>query len=297
MIIKQSARGFTLIELLVVIAIVGILLALLMVAVQRVRAAAARAQCLNHLKQLGIALHAYHDAQRVLPPGITGGSESAATPFMSWLCRILPFVEQEPLWREAESAFQKDPNFLAVPPHTAGRRVVPLFACPSDTRVLQEQEGQPAMTSYLGVEGINQTTRDGVLYLDSRVHLADVRDGLSSTLMVGERPPSASKAFGWWYAGWGQSQDGSAEMNLGALEINAHCPWVPLEARECPDGPYEFSPGNLTDECDVFHYWSLHAGGANFLFCDGSARFLTYQAVDVLPALATRAGGETAEQP
>lgn len=78
-------------------------------------------------------------------------------------------------------------------------------------------------------------------------------------------------------------------MLLGVREKNIGGPYVPAS---CPPGPYHFQPGRLDQPCDLFHFWSLHAGGANFLFADGSVHFLAYSADDILPALATRSGGE-----
>jgi prepilin-type processing-associated H-X9-DG protein len=132
-----------------------------------------------------------------------------------------------------------------------------------------------------------------VLFLDSHVRLADITDGTSCTLMAGERPPSADCWYGWWYAGYGQAGTGSADMLLGARERNLGGPYV----SSCPPGPYRFQAGRVENQCDLFHFWSLHPGGAHFLFADGSVRFLAYSAADILPALATRAGGEAVSLP
>jgi prepilin-type processing-associated H-X9-DG protein len=284
-----------LVELLVVIAIVAVCLGLLLPAVQRVRAAAARTKCTSNLRQLGLALHGYHDAQRRLPPGCSYLDGKSPQPHMSWLTRLLPFVEQEALWKQSVSAFQQN-KFFETPPHfPICERVVPAFVCPMDPKTQQPQvfpDFTMAFTDYLGVWGTNHRQRDGVLFLDSSVRLAEITDGTSNTLMVGERPPSADGVLGWWYAGWGQLKDGSAEMVLGAAERNDG----PLY-RGCPRGPYSFSPGNLSNQCDTFHFWSLHAGGANFLFADGSVHFLPYAAGSIMPALATRNGGEVVTVP
>ena len=122
---------------------------------------------------------------------------------------------------------------------------------------------------------------------ESAVRFGDVTDGLSQTVMAGERPPSPDNHFGWWYAGQGQSFDASADFLLGVRDGNRT-----FRAPTCKAGPYSFGPGKSDDMCDTFHFWSLHSGGANFAFCDGSVRFLRYDADAILPALATRAGGE-----
>jgi prepilin-type processing-associated H-X9-DG protein len=260
--------------------------------VQRVRAAADRARCADNLRQIGLALHHYHGAYRVLPPGVRSTKDSEPFPFLAWNARLLPYLEQEALWNVTVAAFAQNPDFRNNPPHVGFGTALPIFNCPSDNRALLEFPSwtEVASTSYLGVEGANQSTKDGVLYLDSKIRFSDIIDGTSNTLMVGERPPSADGIYGWWYGGWGQSQDGSADMVLGTNEKNVTEPG-------CPLGPYVFGPGNIKNQCDTFHFWSLHPGGANFLMGDGSVHFLTYNAADILPALATRNGREVVSLP
>ncbi len=148
-----------------------------------------------------------------------------------------------------------------------------------------------AFTSYLGVAGQDAyRTRDGILFQNSTTSLLAVTDGTSNTLLLGERPPSADFQFGWWYAGSGQRATGSADIVLGVREPNL----LPIVAGStCGPGRYPFSPAlGLSDPCGMFHFWSPHSGGANFAFADGSVRFLTYEANSIMPALASRAGGE-----
>lgn len=291
----RSARiAFSLIELLVVIAILGILIGLLLAAVQQVRAAAFRAECANHLRQIGLALNGYHDTQRSLPPGMSKDIDGGSYPYLSWNARILPYLEQADLWRDIQNAYKINPNFLYVPPHVHRTTVIRMFTCPADDRSFKIESfpnGQvAAFTAYLGVEGTDQFTHDGMFFLDSRVSFADATDGLSNTLLVGERPPSADGRFGWWYAGWGQNKTGSAEMILGVRERLA-------TDEPCPPGPYHFALGSDRDDCAFLHFWSKHPGGAHFLFADNSVRFLNYGADPLMPALATRAGGEAVAAP
>jgi prepilin-type N-terminal cleavage/methylation domain-containing protein/prepilin-type processing-associated H-X9-DG protein len=294
---RRAVRvGFTLIELLVVIGIVAILLSLLLAGVQQARAAAARTTCQNNLRQLGVALHAYHGSAGYFPPGVSYRNGADPHPFQSWNARLLPYMEQQALWQQSDAAFALDRDFRS-PPHALLRQVVlPVFSCPADARSrfpsTQFGELKVAFTSYLGSPGTDCNSQNGILYLDSQIRLTDVTDGTSTTLLAGERPHSANERLGWWYAGWGQNQDGSAEMLLGVRETNysPDYPW-------CPEGPYSFGPGRIANQCDAFHFWSLHAGGGHFLFADGSVHFLGYSADPVLPALSTRAGGEPASLP
>jgi prepilin-type processing-associated H-X9-DG protein len=203
---------------------------------------------------------------------------------MTWMTRLLPYLEQEALWDEALYAFGQNKFFESLPHRGILSRVLPVFTCPSDGRTSEPVNFgafSVGLTSYQGVEGTNQLRHDGVLFLDSRVRFADIRDGTSNTLMVGERPPNPRMNLGWWYAGWGQEKDGSCDSVLGSNELNRY---ASLQGT-CPPGPYEFGPGDITNACDVFHFWSLHPGGANFLFADGHAQFLSYEADPILPAL------------
>jgi prepilin-type N-terminal cleavage/methylation domain-containing protein/prepilin-type processing-associated H-X9-DG protein len=280
--------AFTLVELLVVIAIIGILIGLTIPAVQMARAQAARLACANNLRQIGLALHRYHDGHRSFPPGLSYRDGLDPYPWLGWQARILPQIEQESLWRQTQLDFAKDPWFEN---HIGFKTPIPLYGCAADARTNGVANvGFPvALTSYLGVSGVDYFGFDGVLFLDSQVRLVDITDGTSTTLLIAERPPSADTRFGWWYGGWGLRKDGVGDVVLGARELNGGHPTL----LGCPSGPYEFSPGRLTNQCDLLHYWSLHSGGANFLFSDSSVHFLSYSAASVMPGLATRAGGES----
>lgn len=295
---RNRSRAFTLIELLVVLGIIAVLMALLLSAVQKVRAAAARAQCQNTAKQLGLALHMHHDARGALPPGHRSPTNPDRMPYSGWTLSVLPYLEQSALASQSEAAFRTSPIPFVPTPHANLRTVVPAFLCPADSRTVTPQTSQRtntvvAFTAFLGVAGRDAAgTRDGVLYQDSATRFGDITDGLSNTLLLGERPPSADFQFGWWYAGAGQSLTGSGDLVLGVREPNL----LPIvSGSACGPGRYPFAAaGGFNDPCGMFHFWSPHPGGANFVLSDGSVRFLSYSANDILPALASRAGGENA---
>jgi prepilin-type N-terminal cleavage/methylation domain-containing protein/prepilin-type processing-associated H-X9-DG protein len=285
--------GFTLIELLVVIAIIAILLALMLSAVQKARNAADKVYCVNNMKQIGIALHSFHDRNGRFPPGTCGDVSTMPNYYYmrTWLTWILPYMEKDAIFAKSQAAYQVQ-GWPYVAPHPCDL-VIKEYTCPMDKRVLQAFYGSgltEGLTSYVGVNGTNYQAMDGVLYCASTVRLLDITDGPSNTLMVGERPPSADLWLGWWYSGCGQTGYpawGSTEITLGVNEINSGCWGYP-----CPATGWYYKPGDINNICDQFHYFSLHQGGSSFTFADGSVRFIPYTAANIMPALATRAGND-----
>ncbi|MBX9580123.1 MAG: DUF1559 domain-containing protein [Gemmataceae bacterium] len=295
----NQRSAFSLVELLTAIAILAVLVGLTLAGVQRARNSAARARCLNNLRQLGLALHQYDAAHRILPEGWTNDTKTKKFPYLGWPARLLPYLEQQPLWDEVVRAYDADPDPYSpsFPSHAPIRATpVPAFTCPLDPRgptgVPVGSTQTVAFLSYLGNLGTSCRKTDGVLYANSAVRLTDVADGTSQTLLLGERPPSADRLYGWWYRGVGQNMDGSVEVVLGTREVVFTSLGSP-----CPPGPHHFGPGDLNRGCDEYHFWSFHPGGAHFAFCDGSVRFLAYSADPVMPALATRAGHEAVPLP
>lgn len=296
----KNRNAFTLLELLVVIGIIGVLVGLILPAVQNVRGAAARLDCQNRLKQLALALHHQHETRGAFPPGHRSPHHPERMMWTGWTISILSEIEQSGQEVQARNAFRSVPTPFLTPPHYGFSTVLPAFVCPMDGRAATTQV-EPiaghtvALLSYLGVSGTRTSQKDGLLYQDSRHRLADATDGASNTLLLGERPPSHDFRFGWWYAGAGQRQTGSLDLILGVREPNL----LPVvSGSPCGPGQYPFMPARgFHDACGAFHFWSPHSGGANFAFADGSVRFLRYSANDVMPALATRAGGEVVAVP
>ncbi len=325
----KSPSGFTLIELTVVIAIIAILVLLLLPAVQRVRAAAGRTMCQNNLKQIGIALHEYHDNNGAFPEG----AHTQPSPqyqwlfqdpqnYWSWMSMLLPYVEQQALWDQAQQFAEWEyatsmntypwgfANLLdgtSIAPNPAFGTLARIWECPADQRTLMtvDQYGLTiAFTAVLGNAGTDNDYNDGVLYANSHVSMIEISDGLSNTVMVGERPPSKDFWFGWWFAGAGYPPEytGLGDVTMGTRatgyaavvsnQVNQTVNADGQSSQSCSENNVGLLPGTIDNNCDQTHYWSLHTGGANFLFCDGSVKFLTYDANSVLPALGTRAGGE-----
>lgn len=292
-----TRRGFTLIEVLVVIAIIAVLIGLLLPAVQKVRAVAARTQCQNSLHQMGVALHSYHNDNLSFP---NGAAVSGTTYwYWSWMAFLLPYVEQQNVYAEGQNfALNVSTNVWGTPQNPAFGQLVRLWECPADGRTLvtvDEYGLTIAFTAFLGNAGTDAEYSDGVLFQDSQVTVAQITDGTSSTLMIGERPPSTDFWFGWWFAGAGYVNPTVGQVGLGDVTMGTRATGYVqyLESDYgCATANVGFVPGKISNNCDQTHYWSLHDLGGNFLFCDGSAKFLTYQANSVLPALGTRAGGE-----
>jgi prepilin-type N-terminal cleavage/methylation domain-containing protein len=287
---EEHHRGITLIELLVCIAVIGILLGLILPAVQMARSAARRTECGNRVRQIALATLSFEASNRQFPSGINSPAHPQQ-PSLSWLGQILPYVEQHSLARQSATEFQTGRNPFR---QATFQTYVDAFMCPLDPRAgagaqYTHQNLLVGLTSYVGVCGTNYKSQDGVFFRDSQTRSSDIRDGLSNTIMIGERPPSSDNWYGWWYAGAGQAFSGSPDMLLGAREINDGANY----AESCPPGTYEFGPGRIAEQCDLFHFWSLHTGGAYFAYADGSAHFLGW-AIDqaLIPDLATVQGGE-----
>ena len=288
---RVSPRAFTLVELLVVIGIVSILLALLLPAVQAARGAARRTACQNQLRQIALAAHSHVDARDRLPAGTDPGT--SATPYRGWLVSLLPFLEETATANLVAAEYRASPDPFDMATHPTFSTPIALFACPEDARASIAQPVPryrmiAGLSSYLGSSGRDATAQDGVLYAGSATRFADVLDGVSKTLLAGERPPSPKFDLGWWYAGMGVGVAGALDHTVGTASTDRN----PFGG--CGDPVYPFQPGRLKDECSANHFWSLHpGGGGHFAFLDGAVRFFTYDAAAVLVDLSTRAGGET----
>jgi prepilin-type N-terminal cleavage/methylation domain-containing protein/prepilin-type processing-associated H-X9-DG protein len=284
--------AFTLIELLVVIGISGILISLLMCAVQQARAAADRAACQNNLRQIALALHSFHDVNGGLPPR----SDVGRLGELSWMGFLLPYVDQGSLWSATVEAFAIDRRAFHDPPHIGFRSVVKLYVCPADGRLLTPLTDDfgitAAYTSYIGIGGVRSL--NGILGRYPGVNFVEATDGLTLTVMVGERPPPASLLAGRWYTASFDTRGGMDRGPDGILFILS--PALIMDP-VCVGPIYSFRYGRLDNPCDRYHLWSLHPNGANFAFADGAVHFLAYWDAPLLPALTTRAGGEVVTLP
>jgi len=300
---RKRRSAFTLIELLVVIAIIAILIGLLLPAVQKVREAAGRTRCINNMKQMGLAFHNYHSAYEKFPQGVM---YEYPYYYWSWMAQILPYVEQDNLYKQADTwartptspeqyrwwpwgDFWDSPQ---TPANPALGTMVKMWICPGDSRqnftlpgAQAGINGSVAFTGYLAVNGTDYSYKDGVFYWTSKITALGITDGTSNTIIVGERPPSSDLYYGWWFAGAGWT-DGEGDVVLGTRAYGY------AAALGCPGSKVGFQPGNPNVSCDQVHFWSFHPGGGNFLFGDGSVKFSSYTANNVLQQLGTRSGGE-----
>lgn len=216
-----------------------------------------------------------------------------------WGVLLLPYVEQDGLWTQTQNAFRTAPQGYMNPPHVGLATVVKVYACPADGRlsapITDDQGFRAAYGSYVGVNG-GKTGGDGCMLLGGDVSLADILDGTSQKLLIGELPPPGRLLAGSWYTH--DMADRSWMFDsyyIGGRRGTLTASW-PWDVGGCR-GPFHFGPGPIDNPCDCNHFWSLHSGGANFVLADSSARFISYGAVDILPALATRAGGEAVQLP
>ena len=321
---RKRSAGFTLIELLVVIAIIAVLIGLLLPAVQKVREAAARTKCQNNLKQIGLALHTYHDAVGSLPyarPTRVDGSVANAgnatntggvaypttvESFGSWQVRILPYIEQSAL---QQSVVGKTTSAEYSAGRAAIRQIpVSIYQCPSDPNSAQPFPGNsPPIypSNYLAITGNDDWNEAGgwgsnatngvfPVYSWQRssvrkpLRVTDVVDGTSNTVAVGERPVHPTLQWGWIYA--------TDFDTMLAIPSNDDY-WGQAsdgDSPRCPR-PSHFRQDTVDGRCAHTHYWSLHLGGANFVLADGSVRFISYTGAATVVLMASRNGGEAAQ--
>jgi prepilin-type N-terminal cleavage/methylation domain-containing protein/prepilin-type processing-associated H-X9-DG protein len=335
---RPRPRGFTLIELLVVIAIIGILIALLLPAVQAAREAARRTQCSNNLKQIGLALHNYIDSHGVFPPGyVSAIDRTVVDPCdqdaensnsidlgagWAWGSMILPQMEQGNLYNSINfslSVAYPANNTCSIAtvnsylcPSDPGPNTIPVFADPPDPANPGTYSGTNildtvARGNYVGMWGLGEVCAGsgqpgtynvgsigaplGIFQRNSNTRIADILDGTSQTIAVGER--SHNLSYVTWTArtpnGWlgttSPIEGGTDRFNPSPEET-----WTQVM------GPAGLEDGPRTinnPEAHVEDYWSRHPGGANFLFGDGSVHFLK-SSIGTAPwrALATKSGSE-----
>lgn len=295
----RPRRAFTLIELLVVIAIIGVLVGLLLPAVQAAREAARRAQCVNNLKQIGLALHNYDGSHQTFPSGYVSNVNATGDdlgPGWGWAPMLLPQFEQTPLFNAINFnlAIEAPDNLTSRLP------LVNNFLCPSDsvqvywavnrdvaTGAARQNICQIAPSNYIAMYGNGEPgpSGDGLFFRNSRVSLRDITDGTGQTIAIGERSHRLGEAT-WVGSVTNAIMFPTDNDDTGRYRAETSSGMVLGHVGE------RVGPGD--PRSDVNQFYSLHAGrGANFLFADGHVQFLkatmdyrTYQ------ALATRAGGE-----
>lgn len=309
----SARRGFTLIELLVVIAIIAILIALLLPAVQQAREAARRSQCKNNLKQIGLALHNYHDTHRAFPPGyivrgvaatdMASAETTSNSPGFAWGTMIMPFLDQGPLYNKLDF----NGNSTSLQNIAYGRTVVPSFVCPSDPApgTFDVTSGGTTYTlataNYVGIFGYGSVTMHagqpqerGLFCRNSKTQIRDVTDGTSNTIMVGERMHHANfvnitdtaspmyqaptDSYSTWYAAPPGVMRPSGMTNMmismNAMMANeAQGSLVLGHVGQSMSGMNMHRTPNTTNH--IVHFSSAHVGGLHFILADGSVHFMS----------------------
>ena len=327
----KRRKGFTLIELLVVIAIIAILIGLLLPAVQKVREAASRMSCSNNLKQLGIALHSYHDANMHFPYGCTPDLNANGTVQSSWGSSwkvfILPYIEQGPLYSHLPQPFASASGcFNNAFVGNYNNITIKTYRCPSSTLpALDNASGDSGstemFTSYVGISGsaANDPTASngnagicagsGVLYPNSQVTFTSITDGTSNTIMVGEqsndlldannRPVlngGSNHITSQGRYGWSMGCNGDTRLppnyQNGGDNREFNCTTIRYLINQ--NGQSDNNGNGTGYDCGTNIPLSAnHTNGANMLFADGSVHFeSSSMALQTLQQLATANGGE-----
>jgi prepilin-type N-terminal cleavage/methylation domain-containing protein/prepilin-type processing-associated H-X9-DG protein len=313
---SRAERAFTLIEMLVVIAIIAMLIGLLLPAVQAAREAARRMQCQNNLKQIGLAMHGYHDAWQSFPPAYLArpATDLELGAGWAWGTLILPYLEQRSVYDAANFDLSlgevSSPGLLGVFENATVRRIsVTIFLCPSAGggegpidlgQGSAHVSGSPGQ--YIASAGWMDSSQShiegtGVLFPNSRVTIGDVSDGTSATFMIGERSRNLADAA--WSGVFGSHSMPAplctkrgwpvqSCVGLMFLLMGRTGPSSDIISGSIPGGNTPNYPGAGADG-----FWSRHPSGCQFLFCDGSVWFIKETlAPQVFQALASRAGGE-----
>ncbi|MFI4874082.1 MAG: DUF1559 domain-containing protein [Blastopirellula sp. JB062] len=282
---RAKVRGFTLVELLVVIAIIGVLIGLLLPAVQNAREAARRMQCSNNLKQIGLALHNYHDSVRSFPPGTLFGDDE-----YGWACMILPQLEQGNIYDQVDFTNQAPDVSLELQPGVTDQ-LIDAYLCPSNSMSLTHSPyrsatlGGHARNDYsgsLGTGGGSITGMFGKVGSQYRpTKLRDVLDGTSNTIAVGEA-----------YTQYMREIDGPTHANAGDFKV-----WVGTNNQHqnvVAEGGLAHVPNGTRDDS----FASQHAGGVQYAFADGSVAFIS-ENVDMVTfgRLVDKADGEVVQRP
>ena len=301
-------RGFTLVELLVVIAIIAILIALLLPAVQAARGAARRTQCLNNMKQIGIAMHNYHDSNMVFPPGTVKRFASDNyhwwTSQLSWLARILPHVEQVQMSDEIDWEWERTAQPIAphseLPNSLIGNTVVPIYRCPSDTpfRVDPYAPSNPIAdqrpVNYVACTGLADEVAFGVpgeavdtgtvLYVNSFTKIGHIFDGTSYTMVASEcqivEPIARQSGGDLQSCMTGGPSAGTPRPFRGYSWFVAEdmISWA-YSTRMSPNS--EFNDCRNSSTRGRYGSRSRHPGGAHVLLADAAARFVS-ESIDMV---------------